>query len=256
MSLKFTLGTARSYTNIMSSRAYDYESAEIYPVFVSPAFSVVYNDPYGHDSNTPFEQFELDVALALGKGSGHGAVCLYKEFDKQFMYDIRVLGHGMIFARAPRLNENSDTTLGLTMKYEFDWHQFYELSSIGPEFAIKQRRRHENSNLEWQFHAGWNVLGSTDYYYHHRPVLAEFEGRNYSMGTGPMTSLSFRYLSEKGSSLTMGFRGYALYDFEAQIQKNAPEPSTGWEFIGVSNLSFEIPLSKDISGFSLPSVWS
>ena len=64
------------------------------------------------------------------------------------------------------------------------------------------------------------------------------------MGTGPMTSLSFRYLSEKGSSLTMGFRGYALYDFEAQIQENAPEPSTGWEFIGVSNLSFEIPLSK------------
>ena len=39
---------------------------------MAPEFTVIYNDPYGHDSNSPFSQFELTMGGSFGKGSGVG----------------------------------------------------------------------------------------------------------------------------------------------------------------------------------------
>lgn len=248
MYLKVGVGTGRAYTNVINSEFFNYPQHEIYPVFGNPSFFVVYNDPYGHDSNDPYSQFELEFAFSAGKGSGEGADCQYKELDKKLMYNIKILSNGMLFARAPRFSENTDTTLGLVMEYEFDWHHFYELSSLGPGLAIKQRVRFENSNLEWQLHGAWNALGTTDYYYYHREVTGFVQTasvvRNYNMTTGPMVIFKTRYISEKGSSFNFNFRGYAMYDFYSQLQKDSTCPSSGWEYIGVATVNFEIPLSK------------
>ena len=248
LSLKFGAGTARTHTHIINSSVFPYKENEIFPAFFNIDFSVAYNDPYGHDSNDPYSQFELEIAASIGKGSGEGAKCNYEDLDEKIMYDIRIMSDGMLISRAPQFSENSDTTIGAVMEYQFDWHQFYELCALGPGLALKQRLRGENSNIELQFHAAWNVMGTTDYYYYHRKVgvLTGDEGvaRNYNMTTGPMAILKFRYISEKGSAFNLGFRGYGMYDYYAQLQDDLPGASSGWEWIGVANASFEIPLSK------------
>lgn len=249
LSVKFGVGAARTYTNILGDFPQSYKESETFPVFINPSIFVVYNDPYGHDSNDPYSQFELEISASLGKGSGQGAICYSMKFDENFMYLVRILSNGMLFSRAPQLSENTDTTLGLVMEYEFDWHQFYELSSLGPGIAIKQRVRLENSNIEWQFHGAWNSMGTTDYYYYHRKfdyLTEEIGGRNYNITTGPMTILKMRYGTENGSAFNLSFRGYGMYNFYAQVQDNLPYNSTGWEWIGIANASFEVPLSKTV----------
>ncbi|WP_407428801.1 DUF3943 domain-containing protein [Treponema sp.] len=248
LSLKFTLGTARTKTQIINSSDYDYTGSEFYPVFFNPSIFIAYNDPYGHDSNDPYSQFEIEISASIGKGSGEGADCNYAELDKKIMYDIRILSNGMLFARAPRFSENTDTTIGLTMEYEFDWHQFYELTSLGPGFAVKQRVRGDSADFEWQLHGAWNVLGTTDYYYYHRPIVEQTASvcRNYSYTTGPMAIFKARYITGNGSSFNFSFRGYAMYDFYSQLQENSTMPSSGWEWIGVGNISYELALSKTV----------
>lgn len=247
LSLKFAVGTARTHTHVINDSSLSYPESEVYPVFFNPSIFVVYNDPYGHDSNDPYSQFELEISASIGKGSGEGSDCNYPELDKKLMYDIRILSNGMLFARAPHFGENRDTTIGFVMEYEFDWHQFYELTSLGPGVAIKQRVRMENSNLEWQLHAAWNAMGTTDYYYYHRPVIdtgITSAVRNYSFTTGPMAIFKARYITEKGSAFNLSLRGYGMYDYSAQLQTDTSAHSRGWEWIGVANASFEIPLSK------------
>ncbi|MBQ9909654.1 MAG: DUF3943 domain-containing protein [Treponema sp.] len=246
LSLKFNVGTSRAYTKINDYDSSLYDQHEIYPFYFNPSISLAYNDPYGHDSNDPYSQFELEISAAVGKGSGKGADCAYKDLDKKIMYDIRIISDGMLFARAPQLSQNTDTTVGLVMEYQFDWHQFYELSALGPGLAIKQRVNLENSRLEWQLHGAWNILGTTDYFYYHRPLVEQTASvvRNYNMTCGGMTVLKLRYVSEKGKTLNLGFRGYVMFDFGQQLQKDSTCPSSGWEWIGDLKADFEIPVSR------------
>lgn len=246
LAVAFGIGSARTYTNILGDGNYfDYEQTEVFPVYFSPSLFVVYNDPYGHDSNSPYSQFELALSASVGPGSGHGSDCAYKEIDEKLMYNIRIESNGMLWSRAPDFGENIDTTVGLVMNYDFDWHQFYELSSLAPGIAVKQRIRFDSSRIEWQFHGCGIILGTTDFYYYHRPLIdpEEHVFRNYSFTTGAQTALKFRYVTDKGTQFNAGFRGYAMYDFYGQLQKNA---STGWEWIGFVNAGCEIPLSKKV----------
>ena len=250
LSVKIGGGTARTHTDIDGFSRSLYKQNEVFPVYGSAMICVVYNDPYGHDSNTPYEQFELNFGGSAGIGSGEGADCAYSDLDEKLMYNIRIESNGMLFARAPRFSENVDTTLGLVMEYNFDWHQFYELTALGPGLAIKQRVRFNSSNFEWQLHGAWNAMGTTDYYYYHRKlgVITKDDGvsRNYNMTTGPMAILKMRYITENGSSLNLGFQGYAMYNFYDQVQDNLPGYSTGWEWIGIANVSAELAVSKKI----------
>lgn len=246
LSLKFDVGTSRAYTEISGYDTSLYDQHEIYPFYFNPSISLAYNDPYGHDSNDPYSQFELSISASVGKGSGSGADCAYKELDKKMMYDIRIISDGLLISRAPQLSENTDTTVALAMEYQFDWHQFYELSALGPALAIKQRVQFDTSKLEWQLHGGWNLLGTTDYYYYHRTIVEQTANvvRNYNMTCGGLMVLKLRYVTEKGKTLNFGFRGYAMFDFGRQLQKDTTCPSTGWEWIGDTSLNFEIPVSK------------
>ena len=253
LSVKFGGGTTRTHTEIINAPVFEglYKENEVFPAFGSVMISVVYNDPYGHDSNSPYSQFELDFGASVGAGSGEGADCAYSDIDKNFMYHIRINSNGLLFSRAPKISENIDTTLGLAMEYNFDWHQFYQLSSLGPGLAIKQRLRFEHSDFEWQLHGAWNALGTTDYYYYHRKSLNVLPAdvgvfRTYNMTTGPMAVVKMRYITEKGSSINFGFQGYAMYDFYNQLQDDVPASSSGWEWIGLANASAELAVSKSV----------
>ena len=246
LSLAFGLGAGATYSNIINNPGISYPESEKYPVIFTPAISIVYNDPYGHDSNEPYSQFEMDISASVGKSSGEASDCQFTDLEKKIMYDIRILSNGMLFARAPQLSENTDTTIGMVLEYEFDWHHFYELSSLGPGLAIKQRLRLNEANFEWQLHGACNILGTTDYYYYRRPIVQRISnsGRNYNYTLGPMAIFKARYKTENGTALNFNFRGYGMYNFYGQLQDDLPNTSAGWEWIGIANLSFELPVSK------------
>lgn len=255
LSLKFSMGNTIGRTNLKGYKG-DYEEQEVYPIFMSPELYIAYNDPYGHDSNEPYSQFEFLFKGAVGKGSGTGANCSFKELDEKLFYNIRILSNGMMFSRAPNFGENIDTTIGMVMEYDFDWHSYYLLSSLAPGVAIKQRITRDNdSKIEWQAHLAAIILGTSDFYYYRRdfnPYIVEqrngvFAPYNYNIGG--QTVLKFKYQTEKGSSVDFGFRGYAMYDFYNQLQyfsNGERGTQVGWDFVGITNLSAELAVTNKV----------
>lgn len=243
-SLKFTAGTTRAHTAF--EKTFE-NSSETFPAFVSPEFNVVYNDPYGWDSNSPYSQFDLTMGAQVGFGSGKGDT----ELNEKIMYDIHLSSNGMLFSRAPDFGENKDTTIGLIFDYDFIWHSFMELSSLAPGFAIKQRINHANkSKSEWQIHVDALVLGTTDYYYYRRnknlSPSAEVDEvpRDYNYTYGNETVLKYKFTGKNGWILDTDFHGYAMRVFENQKQEGL---YTGWELIGIVTANGEMPVSDRVN---------
>ncbi len=243
LSLGFDIGNVTAGTHVERQDISTYPQKEVYPVFGMLEFSVDYNDPYRHDSNSPYSQFSLYIQGGLGKGSGESGYCAMEDYDEKLFYDIRIFSDGMLFARELKLSENTDTSLGAVMLYDFEWHSYYMLSSLAPGFAFKQRYNREDSCFEWQSMLACVILGNTDFYYMHRKIYAEPDGVNcnYNHTMGAEAVLKFKYLKENGFAAGFDFRGYAMYDFKDQLQNHF---STGWEYIGLLNGYVEVPLSK------------
>ena len=258
LSLKFPMGTSFAHVNLIDYDG-DYDETEMYPVHVSPEFHVVYNDPYGHDSNDPYSQFSLLFKAGIGKGSGNGADCNFAELDKNIYYNIRILSDGMMFSRAPDFGEDKATSIGMTMLFDFDWHSYYLLSSMAPGFAIKQRVTNEDdSTFEWQAHLAGILLGTSDFYYYRRDFDEKYTDEengkaglnaSYNYNVGFETKLLAKYKRKDGSNIGASFRGYAMYDFYDQLQylKNGERGTQlGWDLVGVTNFNAELALNKRV----------
>jgi len=237
LSLKLSAGSTGTYTSFSGSAAPD-SARELYPVFVSPEVSVVYNDPYGWDSDIPYSQFNLTMSGALGAGSG-------EDGESAAMYDVTLLATGMLFSRSPDFGPDRDTTVGMVFDYDFLWHSFMELSALSPGFAFKQRiRRNDGRTIEWQIHLDALLLGTDDYYYFmHGLIPKTGTRRNYSYTTGAESVLSWKHTGRDGRILDTGLRLYAMYDFPGQVQ-DAAYP--GWEFTGIGTLNYEVPVGEHV----------
>lgn len=244
LSLGFDMGNTVAFTKVNNMDGDLYPQREVYPVFSMFEFGVVYNDPFTHDSNSPYSQFDLYVQGGLGKGSGESGYCAYEDIDAKLFYDIRIFSDGMFFARSLDLSENTDSSWGAVMIYDFEWHSYYMLSSLAPGFAFKQRIKLEQANLEWQAMLAGIVLGNTDYYYFHRKLKpVENVSCNYNNTIGGELILKMHYKKENGFAAGFDFRGYAMYDFYDQLQDGA---DTGFEYIGLLTAGVQVPLSKTL----------
>lgn len=243
------LGNTVAGTKIdgISPSSATYKSPEVYPVYAGLFLNIDYRDPYTHDSNSPYDQFSLNVQGEIGKGSGEKGLCAYESYDAKLFYNIRIFSDAMLLARTLNLGENKDTSVGITMIYDFDWHSYYMLSSLAPGFAFKQRINFQDSKLLWQAQAGAIILGTEDYFYYHRKVTEIPKGtiRSYSMTTGAEALFKCRWEKSRGTAVGVNFRGYAMYDFYDQIQTE--NESTGWEYVGILTANFELPVSKNVS---------
>ncbi len=212
---------------------------EVFPVIGTVTLDVVYNDPFGHDSNDPYSQFHLMATGGAGKGSGDG----FDSTDEKIFHDVEIISDGMLFARSPDFGENRDTTVGLVMEYDFIWNNLVQLSSLAPGFAFKQRSRHDSFDIEWESHLAGIVLGTTEYGTMYRGNLSDkVEGnREYDYTIGGEAVLRWKIKSLKGASLGLDIHGYAMYEFEDQVQEFT---DTGWDLIGLGTLNAEVPLSK------------
>ena len=240
-SLKVFMGTTHSYTNSAWEAART--GVERFPLNIVAEANVVYNDPYGHDSNVPFSQFELRFGAGTGPSSGTGRG--QSKVEEYIMYNIFINSNGMLLARAPDWGKNRDTTIGFVFDYDFRWHSLVDLASLAPGVAIKQRITYEKSRIEWQAHQCWNILGITDNYYIHRDPrknLLEKE-RDYDYITGTETVLALNWLSDRGILFENIVHFYVAYDFAAQAHDGL---GTGVEFFGFYNCNVEFPVAENI----------
>lgn len=237
LSVRTSLGT----THALTTSDFGSMVGEHFPLFIVPEVNVVYNDPYGHDSNNPFSQFEFRMGGGVGVGSGvwRGIV----KAEKYMLYDIFIWSNGMLLARAPEWGENRDTTIGFVFDYDFRWHSFIDLAALAPGVAIKQRIRYDASRIEWQAHLDWDMIGVTDYYYAHRDPAMNKLGldHDYSYFTGCEGVFVFKYITDAGIMIENNLHAYMGYDFSAQAQDGQ---STGWEFFCFYDVDVELPLSK------------
>ncbi len=237
-SLRTTVGTMHTWA---WSRGGAGDRSERFPVYFSPELYVEYNDPYGHDSNSPYSQFELRIGGAVGKGSGFWRGL--KEIEKYLMYDVFIFSNGMLFSRAPDWGENKDTSIGMGLDYDFRWHSYMDVSSLAPGFVIKQRISYERGKIEWQFHGDLNLLGTTDYYHFHRDSDMASRYRDYSYMVGGESVFLWRWVSESGWMAECNVHGYLARDLPSQTQGSQ---SAGWEVFGFVDLNLEIPLAEKV----------
>ncbi len=215
---------------------------ELYPALLSIECNVVYNDPYGHDSNDPYSQFELAIGGGLGVSSGIG----FRSMEEKLGYDIHVLSHGMILSRNPnKTDETKDTTFGLGMDFDFVWRSFFNIASIAPGLALKQRIYLPNSKLEWQLHLDAILCGATEQTHIRRHII-EINGnkRAYTFTTGAELVTKLKWTLAHGDILDFNLHAYAMYDYPDSDKKWSAE---GWEFPCYATLTYEMPVSKRVS---------
>jgi len=239
LSLKLGAGTQKQYTTF-SGNGSPSGMSEFFPVFVYPEFNVVYNDPYGWDSNDPLEQFDLTGHGGFGAGSNkkNGG-------GEKIFYDVKIQANGMLWSRELDHATNKDTTIGIIFDYDFIWQSSMELSSLAPGFAYKQRiRLADNAKIEWQFHQGWVTLGTSDYYYYmHKLVDYGDTWREFNYNTGSKTQFIWSHTASNGNVLSTNLSLFALWDFPAQKQDYG---YAGWELIGFINADYEVAVSERV----------
>ena len=239
--LSFKAGISSAVTGTWFSRDFDF-SQEVFPGSFGLEFYAVYADPYGHDSNVPFSQFEWEMGAGLGAGSGFGE----NDMEKKLMYEVHIFSNGLLFSRSPQWGNSTDTSVGIVFDYDYLRHSFVELSTMAIGFAVKQRVNGLQNKLEWQFHLDGIFLGTSDFYYFRRnllPILQDDTVRDYGYTVGAETVAKLRWFAGERHILNTDFHGYAMYKFPFQKQKN---DDTGWELIGIIDTSYEFTLTRQI----------
>ncbi|MCR5288509.1 MAG: DUF3943 domain-containing protein [Treponema sp.] len=241
VSFKFAVGTQKHYTSFSGTNAPENES-ELFPVFAYPEINIVYNDPYGWDTNDPCSQFELIFHAGAGANSDRA-----QGDNKNIMYDVSLFANYILLSRAPETlnSDKKDTTIGFIFDYDFIWQNSIELSAIAPGFGYYQRlHRYNSDKIEWQFHQDWVILGSSDYYYYLHNYVPQYTHGDYSYNTGSKTKFLWRYITKNGSIFHTDISLFALWDFPYQVQDGG---SAGWDIIGIANVNYELSVSELIN---------
>lgn len=246
LSIRTGFSAARAYASLSSDfETYRGEtfkdSGETFPASICADFSVVYGNPYGHYSNKPYSQFELSIGGAFGKGSGSAL----QKWQEKIMWDVFITSNGMLFSR-PIEGENTETSIGMVLDYDFRWHTFMMLSTLSPGFCIKQKINFEKSDFQWQFHGDVCLLATTELYYYNRNLVDTdaYLSSEYSYCFGPEIVLYTQWNAKSGHKLFCNLKALALYDFKNQKQAFG---STGWEYLCFLTGGYEFALNENIS---------
>ena len=236
VSTKIGFGTASAVTWLGSKKR-----PEFFPAMMQFELDAIYSDPYGHESDSPYSQFELEFGLASGIGSGYDV----DDFDGLLHFDIHIFSNGVMYSKAVDFGEDKDTTIGIILEYDFMWHSFMEFSDLAPGIAIKQRIKRENYNFEWQSHLDVMILGTSDFYHLTRGIVKPdrlYRDYGFCWGFEAVEKAVWKF--NNGLTLNGTVHGYMVYKPEFQKQKC---DDSGWDFFTFIDLSVEYNLSKRLA---------
>ncbi|MCQ2247394.1 MAG: DUF3943 domain-containing protein [Treponema sp.] len=239
--LSIRTGMGMAFANTWTKDPYD-NLFELFPFNGNLELTAKYGDPYGHDSNTPYSQFFFEFGGGAGSGSGEGV----EDWETKLMYDVHIFSDGMLFARAPDLGEDRDTTVGMVMEYDFVWNSFMEFSSIAPGFAFKQRINRDDGWLAYQLRLSAVGMGTSDFYYLRRDVFPKPDGtyRDYGYTTGGEFVAKLAAAKIDGIRFDWTVHNYLFWKYPYQVQDGIDD--SGLEWLTFSDVSLELPVTKGV----------
>ncbi len=230
LDVKFSLGSMVSFRGFESDLKF-HEVNEV-PVTIGGGLDIVYGNPYGHETSTPYSHFELNTQI---------------DWSRKY-HSASFFSNGLLWSIAPPWNEkNADTTFGVSQHYDFVISNdlWYNSNAVG--LTIKQKvYLGEITHLNWALHLNWMILGSSEYYYfltegNTRDDVEE-ERRDYDLSTGENLKFSLSVGNKR-----MGTFGI-VYIFNGMhtIAGSVPEGgSAGFTLIGLAGLSYEHQLFSE-----------
>lgn len=213
---------------------------EKYPVIAKSGISLVYNDPFGHQSKEAYDQFELSIYGGMGPGTG---IRQEKTLEEEITYNTTLFSKGVLKTYALDLGQNIDTTIGFSMLYDYTWTNFYEFTSLAPAVMFAQRFNFEDSLFSYQTNLGFNVLGISEFNYYRRRYIdytPTFRSYNYVFGLEFANTLHWESKKNIIDLVSHSFASCNFYDSDI-------DNYSGWCFYTLNQLSYEYLISDSVS---------
>jgi hypothetical protein len=202
-----------------------------YPTSVQSSIDIVYGNPYGLQTLTPYKQFDLYIDGAVGGGSD-----LYRRLE--------LFNNTFLCSWAPETGENSRTSTGIGLHYDFVYiptSAFISAFSLG--WSTKQLVSFDDTHqLRWQTHFNFVPIGSSEDYEIFYSRKSD-PGRNYNLGFGGSFKGQADLLSLDSFQIGMNYYSYLFYEPDVWLAKGA---YTGVVWLNRCTLFAERHLSKPL----------
>lgn len=142
----------------------------------SAVLRLVYGNPFTAyvPLSDPFRHFEMTVMADIGWP----------------VYQLSVFTGGSLYAYPFAAGNNTEGTLGLSLRYDVVLGDTVSFSGTSLDFAFHSRTATRAGNLDWKLHAGWLVLGAANTYYP-LPDFSGWDKKEFQLyGTGANLKLS------------------------------------------------------------------
>ena len=194
-------------------------------------FDVIYNDPYGHNSQELYDQFRVQCDIFTASR--------YRFF--------RLFIDGTLYALSLEHLIQSPTTVGITFNYDVFDVENISLSAGSAGLAIRMQNWISNASLRWNAEADYIFMGVPDVYFilnKDKPVSITSEQPPYTYRNGPEARIGFE--------LSHPLVGTFALDGQAMLLWAYPNTSRdmrldGTTFIAHAQARYEHVIWKNIS---------
>ena len=193
-------------------------------------FSVIYGNPFEQESRTPYEHFEFAMSLGIDAGKYMG---------------IRLISDGYLFSFSPVFSDTDTMSTGLSLHFDFVSQGEYSLYdgtvdqySNALDWTVKyQRLFSQNAAFQEKFHAGFTLMGVSDYY---SPGASKNILKNYGYGFNVKNFSSIEH--KKLGKFEVDLYYYVLWSYPGTSALT--QAVVNWFFIDVTYSRF---ISKHFS---------
>lgn len=189
-------------------------------------FNLVYGDPFANHSSVPFDQFEMAVTFEGG----------------YLWYASSIRSDGYLFSFCTTDSESRQTTVGMSLQYDFLFTKSIQFCAHALDFTCKNRWIiSPELTFSQKFHAGWLTLGAANFYpSDDGSSQADDSMRDYGTGVHSKISLSLEHA--RYGTLELGSAFYGMV-----ILPGTVENSEGKVICLQLEASYLYPLTKSVS---------
>ena len=208
------------------------KTKDIIPFYLGGDISIIYGEPYGLETKTPYSQFDLNIKFTGAKN----------------YYNLSIFSDGMLWAFSPWEQDKLQTTMGIALHYDFLFSTGTNYSQNAIGFTTKQHvQLPHNWDIKWDLHLNGIIMSASDFYYLFNEIIdpeTDLENRLYDLGYGAGMKTNF-VVSHPGAGTLAIF--YFL-DWVKTIKNSLPKKgSLGSALIGVGSVSYEHKIYKSLS---------
>lgn len=186
---------------------------------------LVYGNPYGPFTGTPYEHFEMRARLNMTES----------------YYTISLFSDGVLAALPLADSFPYQSALSLSLHYDFIFSSLINFAANSIGISYKSRYTPgQNWDISFKGHLNWVLLGASEYIYLHNsssplPANGE-ERRNYDLATGEGIKVYLDISHKKIGSLLVEYSVYGLHTISTSVPEYG---SPGYSIIGLLDICLE-----------------